>query len=102
MSGKSAMTEMFKVHLQDELPAIGSGHRWVFAREGKKWVFVLCPFTVTTTKVRMGVWQGIKRGSPLTRSNYIISHMKRTLAFMGRPPTAFEKSAIEMEGASDG
>ncbi len=45
-----APTNLYRVHLQDELPAIGSGHRWVFAREGHKWAFVLDPFTVTTMK----------------------------------------------------
>ncbi len=99
---KRAKTELFRLQLQDELPAIGSGHRWVFVREGRKWVFILCPFTVTTTKVRVGVWRGLKHGPPLIRSPYIIKHMKRTLVLLGRSPTAFEKSALETEGTSDG
>ncbi len=89
----SAKTEMFKVQLQDELPTIGSGHRWVFAREGRKWVFVLDPFTITTTKVRVERWRAVKK-EQITCSSHILQYMRQRLDACERPTTAFEKSAL--------
>lgn len=31
---------LVKVYLYDELPRIGSGYRFVFAKEGRKWVHI--------------------------------------------------------------
>ncbi len=88
-----APTNLYRVHLQDELPAIGSGHRWVYAREGTKWAFILDPFTVTTVKVRIAVWRGIKR-ERIPHSAHIINHMKQRLVSLNRAPTAFERTAL--------
>ncbi len=89
-----APTNLYRVQLQDELPAIGSGHRWVFAREGTKWAFILDPFTVTTAKVRIAAWRGIKR-ERVPHSTYIINHMRHRLVLLNRAPTAFERTALE-------
>ncbi len=88
-----APTELYRVQLQDELPAIGSGLRWVYAREGHKWAFVLCPFTVTTVKMRIEAWRAVKR-ERVARSTYITNYMKQRLVSLNRAPTAFERTAL--------
>ncbi len=89
----SAKPKFYKVHLQDELPAIGSGHRLVFAREGRKWVFILYPFDVTTVKMKLAAWERVKR-EEVDCTEYVINHMEKRLRLMKRLPTAFEKSVL--------
>ena len=86
-------TILYKVQLEDEIPAIGSGTRWVFAREGRKWALVLCPFTANTVRLPIDVWRGIKRdrwGAGVCSKDYLRGRIRS----MDRDPTAFEKSAL--------
>ncbi len=91
----NAPTVLYRVHLEDEIPAVGSGHRWVFAREGRKWAFVLCPFTANTVRVRIATWQGVKK-EPQGTSKYIHDYLQDRLRSLGREPTSFERSALSL------
>ncbi len=91
---KKAPTLLYKVQLEDELPAIGSGHRWVYARKGTKWVFILCPFTVNTVKLRLSVWQGLKKVR-WEKEEFVRKYLKARLEMLNRSPTAFELSALD-------
>ncbi len=96
---KKAPTILYRVQLEDEIPVIGSGHRWVFAREGKKWAFILCPFSVNTVKLQLSVWQGIKKDR-WKKEKFIRKYLRARLALLGRAPTSFELSALDTEGGS--
>lgn len=47
----------FRVLFKDEAPAMGSGLRFVFARIGRKWVYLLCPYTLKACKLRLWKWK---------------------------------------------
>lgn len=52
------MTETkFVVHLQDEIPKIGSGRRIVTARIGRKWVYVKDKYH--SAKVKRSLWESL-------------------------------------------
>ncbi len=88
-----APTILYRVHLHDEIPAHGCGLRFVFAREGHKWAFVLCPFTANTVRVKIATWRGLKK-HPWGTSKFIQEYLQGRLRSLGREPTAFERSAL--------
>ena len=45
----------FKIHLEDQAPAIGSGLRWVLALEGRRWVQIISP-TLQTARISVSEW----------------------------------------------
>ncbi len=94
MKPTAAPTLLYRLHLEDELPTIGSGHRWVYAREGHKWVFVLCPFTANTVRTPIARWRSIKQ-EPWAKGDFIREYLRGRLKSLGREPTAFELSALE-------
>lgn len=51
----SQQPEMYRVYLQT-VPEIGTGWRYVFATEGRKWVHVLDWTTFRTTRLRVADW----------------------------------------------
>ncbi len=91
---KKAPTLLYRVQLEDEMPAIGSGWRWVYAREGHKWAFILCPFTINTVRIPLSKWQGIKRAR-WEKESFILAGLKARLDKLERSPTAFELSAFD-------
>ncbi|MDP2619894.1 MAG: hypothetical protein Q8P46_06910 [Hyphomicrobiales bacterium] len=47
----------YRVHLNDEAPAIGSGRRTVYVESiGPKYVRLRCPYTFATARLARGVW----------------------------------------------
>ncbi len=52
-----APVNLFTVQLQDEAPAIGSGYRFLFVKHGRKWVYLLSPYTMQACKLRRSVWE---------------------------------------------
>ncbi len=90
----AAPTQLYRVHLQDEIPAIGSGMRWIYVREGTKWAFILCPFTANTVRLPIATWRGIK-ADLWGAGDFIREFLRGRLRSMEREPTAFEQSALE-------
>ena len=56
----AAPTTLFTILFKDEAPVIGSGFRFVFAKRGHKWVYLLSPYTMRACKIRRAVWDGLK------------------------------------------
>lgn len=89
-------SRLFTVTLADQAPSIGSGIRFVFLKEGRKWVYLLNPFTMRTARLKWATWEGLK---PLlinddeTRAR-VIRSVKANLAHAGRNPTRLERQAI--------
>lgn len=54
-----APVTLFSVQLQDQAPAIGSGFRFIFVKCGRKWVYLLSPFTMNACKLRRSVWEAL-------------------------------------------
>lgn len=91
-----ALTLLYQVQLEDEMPVIGSGWRFVFAREGTKWVFVLDPFSINTVKLSLSKWKGVKK-TLWEDGTYIRNYLHERLEKLGRTPTVFEMSALKEE-----
>lgn len=56
----TAPVHLFTVQLQDEAPAIGCGFRFVFVKQGRKWVYLLSPYTMRACKIERGVWDELR------------------------------------------
>ncbi len=52
----AAPVQLYAVQFKDEAPAIGSGLRFVFVKQGHKWVYLLSPYALRTCRVRRQVW----------------------------------------------
>ena len=51
---------VYKVHLQDEIPAIGSGVHFVTVRMmGWKWVRIVRPHRINCIKIRRSLWDSL-------------------------------------------
>jgi len=55
----AAPVHLYSVQFKDEAPAIGSGFRFVFVKQGHKWVYFLSPYTMRACKVRREVWDAL-------------------------------------------
>lgn len=56
----------YEIHSWDEVPAIGSGRRYVLAHEGRVWVRLLTP-TLRSARISRDKWRQIsKHEIPLT------------------------------------
>ena len=49
----------FEIQFWDEAPSIGSGHRYVFAIEGRKWVQLVAP-TLQTGRLTVAQWLALR------------------------------------------
>lgn len=87
--------ELYTVHFQDEAPAIGSGFRFVLAREGRKWVHLLDPYTLRGARLRLHLWRLLR---PVRISNEAV--LERVQAVLNRAvlraeaPSAAAQAAI--------
>tara|TARA_R110000803_G_scaffold94437_2_gene162085 strand:+ start:589 stop:789 length:201 start_codon:yes stop_codon:yes gene_type:complete len=59
-SKRYANASLLWVHLNDEAPHIGSGHRMVWAVVGRKWVYLAN--REDRQRVPLGVWRNITEG----------------------------------------
>ncbi len=90
---------LFTAMLQDEAPSMGSGLRFIFVKEGRKWVYLLNPFTMRTARLKWAVWEKCK---PLlvddeqTRAR-VIASVKRNLERSGAAPTLLQQQALGEE-----
>jgi len=50
----------YKVWLQDEAPKIGSGIRWLFAFEGRKWTYLLA-FNLDQQRLSTKAWERVRK-----------------------------------------
>jgi len=50
----------YRVHIIDEAGSIGSGHRLVFAKEGRLRTTIRCPFTCMSKELATSVWQRMR------------------------------------------
>ena len=48
--------QMYRIHLQDELRQIGSGHRTVLIKEGRVWITVLDWTTLRHQQIKKSAW----------------------------------------------
>ncbi len=75
---------------------MGSGLRFLFVKEGRKWVYLLNPFTLRTARLRWAAWSACK---PLliddeeTRAR-VSASVKRNLEHSGKPPTLLQRQAL--------
>ena len=51
--------QMYRIHLQDELRQIGSGHRMVLVKEGRVWITVLDWTTLRHQRVKKSAWAAL-------------------------------------------
>lgn len=55
--------QIYSVHLQDEMPRIGSGRRTVVVKVGRKWVYVRNntndPLLIRKCKIKLNQWNTI-------------------------------------------
>ncbi len=92
----TATSRLFTVTLADQAPAIGCGMRFVFVKEGRKWVYLLAPFTMRTARLSWPVWKGLR---PLliddvdTRAR-VRKAVEQNLRNAGREPTRLEQRAL--------
>lgn len=47
--------------LQDEIPKVGSGHRWVWAKTGLKWVYIHDPYRDVKLRLSKKIYSTIKK-----------------------------------------
>ena len=52
--------KMYRIHLQDELRKIGSGHRTVLIKEGRVWVTVFDWTTLRHQRLKKSAWAALK------------------------------------------
>lgn len=74
------------VHLDDEAPAIGSGHRIVFAAEGRRWLSLCCPWTFRTARLPLPAGRAVIVLEPVTIDRRALR--RRIAAAFGRRPPA--------------
>lgn len=94
-----APARLFTVTLQDEAPAIGCGMRFLFAKEGRKWVYLLSPFTLRAARLSWPTWEGLKPlliNDPETRAR-VQAAVENNLRIAARPATRLEQQALEDE-----
>ncbi len=86
----------FRVQFADEAPAIGSGARFVFARRGRKWVYLLCPYTMRATRLRRWKWEAM-RVEPI-EDRAVVARMndflRRRVEASDRTPTILEQQVM--------
>lgn len=93
----AAPVRFLSVHLKDEAPAIGSGLRFVFVKQGRKWVYLLSPYTMRACKMRRGTWEALGAAEvtdpeALTRARLALKAVCRSNL---REPTRLERQAIK-------
>ncbi len=92
----TAPSRLFTVTLADQAPAIGTGMRFVFVKEGRKWVYLLSPFTMRTARLRWPVWEALKPlliDDPLTRAR-VRKAVEKNIHKANREPTRLEQRAL--------
>ena len=91
----NARLPLYRVQFQDEAPPIGSGFRFVFVKEGRKWVYLLCPNTVKTCRLRMEKWRTLKPTEITGRMHTRVCwRLRRKLKRLNRNATRLERRAI--------
>ena len=82
---------LFSVMLKDEAPAIGCGYRFVFVKRGRKWVYLLSPWTMRACKVTRRVWDAL---APVEAAPEALARARQALLDSHREPTRLERQAI--------
>lgn len=92
----TAPSRLFTVTLADQAPAIGTGMRFVFVKEGRKWVYLFSPFTMRTARLRWPAWEALKPvliDDDETRAR-VRKAVENNLQHAGRPATRLERQAL--------
>lgn len=88
----TAPVHLFSIMLKDEAPAIGSGFRFVFVKHGRKWVYLLSPYTMRACKVRQEVWGAL---TPVrVTAPDALARAREALQKSHREPTHLERQAL--------
>lgn len=103
--------QLLHCYFEDQARPIGAGWRWVFVKEGTKWVALLDPWNRYTVNVRLApsrgqedidhrTWQSVGKGqSPTTPA--MLSSAKRALRRRviegGEGATAFEAECLSVK-----
>ncbi len=87
----AAPVNLFTVQLQDEAPVIGSGFRFVFVKHGRKWVYLLSPYTMQACKLRRSVWERLAPEAVTDPDT--VNRARQALAWHPKPLTRFAAQA---------
>jgi hypothetical protein len=86
------------IMLQDEIPAIGTGLRHVFAHVGHKWVSLIYPPMARTVRIHRRLWDDLAPSASLARPSTLARILRRAITDTGREPTRLERVALALEG----
>lgn len=70
--------QCFNIMFKDEAPAIGSGMRFVFAKFGRKWVYLLSPYSLKSCRISLKTWTDLKVTAITNRA--VTERVRRELA----------------------
>ncbi len=89
------MLTLLTAHFKDEAPAIGSGFRFVYVKRGRKWVYLLDPYTTRTCRVPVEKWAKIHTHEvPPMAAARVAKALSNSVARAERQPTRLEERAI--------
>ena len=92
-----APTQLHRLFFQDEAPQMGSGLRFVLAKRGRKWVYLLSPYTAKSCRLLTTVWDRISVNTRIDDDallKRINAHLQTAIHHANREPTALEKRAL--------
>ena len=85
------------IKLRDEIPAIGSGLRYVFAHIGHKWVTLIYPPNARTVRIRRRLWDDLAPSAVPARPQTLARTLRHAIAVAARNPTRLERIALALE-----
>lgn len=89
------MLTLLTAHFKDEAPVIGSGFRFVYVKLGRKWVYLLDPYTARTCRVSVEKWAKIRTHEvPPDPALRVAAALANSVARAERQPTRLEARAL--------
>lgn len=92
-----ATPRLLRAYFEDQARPIGSGWRWVFAKEGHRWVTILDPWNRYTVRIPMRRWPTIGKRLTLPAEDVeVLRQAKRRLRRLldAEGPTKFEAECL--------